>query len=110
MTTSTAIPARNAKKSSRDKAASIAVAIIAGSTVFGLLIGAVTFGALAIVFPLAVPIAQQYHVSVSARDMLIAEQFAHLWAVFAAIAIGFLLGAAATVIKAVSYLERTPHG
>jgi hypothetical protein len=110
MTASVATPSRNPERVRRSTTATLAIAILAGSIVFGLLIGAVTFGALALAFPLAVPIAQQYHVSVSANDMLIAEQFAHLWWVFAAFSIGCLVAAAAVVIKTLSYLEPRYQG
>ena len=42
-------------------AATIAIAIVAGTAVAGLFLAAITFGALAIAFPLAAPVAQQLH-------------------------------------------------
>ena len=104
MTASFAITPQNPRARRHGAAVTIAIAIIVGSTVFGLLIGAITFGALAIAFPLAVPIAEQYHVSVSPNDMHIAEQFSHLWWVFAAISVASLVAAAMVVVKTVSYL------
>ena len=56
----------------RGLVATIAIGLIASAAVLGLLVSGVTFLALAIAFEIAVPIAQQYHVSVSAADMAMA--------------------------------------
>jgi len=84
----------------------IAIALIAGSAVLGLLVAGITFGALAIAFPLAVPIAEQAHVQVSTADALLAERFASLWLVFGAFAIASLAGALGVVVATVRHFER----
>jgi hypothetical protein len=89
--------------------ASLAIAVVAGSIVFGLVLAAITFGAIAIAFPLAVPIAEAFRVAVSPTDVLIAERLASLWWVFAGVAVASLIAAAAISIKTVIYLGRPPR-
>ena len=91
-------------------AATVAIAIVAGSTVFGLIIAAITFGALAIAFPIAVPIAHQFQVAVSANDVLVAERFAAFWWVFAGVSIMSLLTAIAVIVATVKHVESPPAG
>ena len=94
----------------RSPAATIAIALIASSAVLGLLVSGVTFLALAIAFQIAVPIAQQYHVSVSAADMTVAGRIAEFWWIFGAISIASFVAAAVVAVKAVSRLDSTPRG
>ena len=94
----------------RSLAATIAIALIASSAVLGLLVSGVTFLALAIAFQIAVPIAQQYHVSVSAADMAVAGRIAEFWWVFGAISVASFLAAAVVAVKAVSRLDSAPRG
>ena len=108
MTISQAIRTPAPKSARHGAAVTVAIAVLAGSTVFGLIVGATTFGALAIAFPLAVPIAQQYHVAVSANDALIAERFASLWWVFAGASVMCLVAAVAVIVKTVKHLESPP--
>ena len=89
-------------------ATTLAIAIVAGSMVIGLIFAAITFGALAIAFPMAVPIAHQFHVAVSANDVLIAERFASLWWVFAGAAMVSLLAAVAVTVGTVKHFESPP--
>ena len=105
MTASSAQSPQSPPRGNHSAAGTLAIAILAGSAVLGLLIASVTFGALALAFPLIVPIAQQYQLSVSANDMLMAEQFSHLWWVFAGLAIACLAAAVLVVVKTASYLE-----
>jgi len=108
MTTSQSIRIPAPSLTRHGAAVTVAIAIVAGSTVFGLIVAATTFGALAIAFPLAVPIAQQYHVAVSANDALIAERFASLWWVFAGASVVSLLAAVGVVVATVKHLESPP--
>ena len=86
-------------------AGTVAIAIIAGATVLGLLVAASTFGALAVAFPLAVPFAEALQVSVSAHDLLIAQQFADLSWVFGTFTVAILVVAGVVVVKTVSYIS-----
>ena len=81
-----------------------------GRGAFGLVVAAVTFGALAIAFPIAVPIAHQFQVAVSASDVLIAERFAAFWWVFAGASIMCLLAAIAVIVTTVKHFETPPAG
>ena len=91
-------------------AATVAIAIVAGSAVLGLVMAAVTFGGLAIAFPIAVPIAHQFQVAVSANDVLIAERFAAFWWVFAGDSIMSLLAAIAVIVTTMKQFESPPAG
>src|SRR6478736_4884279 len=73
VTLSPAIRTAAPKSARHGTAATVAIAIVAGSTVIGLILAALTFGALAVAFPIAVPIAQQYQIAVSANDVLLAD-------------------------------------
>ena len=110
MTTSQAIQTSARRSARHGTAVTIAIAIVAGSTVLGLIVAATTFGALAIAFPLAVPIAHQFQVAVSPNDVLIAERFASIWWVFAAASIMSLLAAIAVVVATVKHVESTSVG
>jgi hypothetical protein len=89
----------------RGPVATISLAIIASATVFGLLIAGTVFLAMAVAFQIAVPIAQQYDVSVSAADMAMAARLAELWWVPGGIAIASLLAAAGVAITAFKRLD-----
>lgn len=108
MTLSQAIRTPAPRSVRHGAAATVAIAIVAGSTVFGLIIAAITFGALAIAFPMAVPIAHQFQVAVSANDVQLAERFASLWWVFAGVSIMSLLAAIAVIVATVKHLEPAP--
>ena len=94
----------------RSLAATVAIALVASSAVLGLLVSGVTFLALAIAFQVAVPVAQQYHVSVAAADMAMAGRIAEFWWVFGAISVASFLGAAVVAVKAVGRLDSAPRG
>jgi hypothetical protein len=95
-----------APKSARHgTAATVTIAIVAGSTAVGLIFAAITFGALAIAFPIAVPVAHQFQVAVSANDVAIAERFASIWWVFAGAAMASILAAAGVVVWTVKHFE-----
>jgi hypothetical protein len=89
-------------------AATIAVAIVAGTAVAGLFLAAITFGALAIAFPIAAPVAQEFHVAVRQSDIQIAQQFAAMWWVFGGLAIVCLAAASAIVLKTVTHFGPKP--
>ena len=60
----------------RNPVVTLAIALVAGSAVLGLLVSGVTFLALGLAFALAVPIAQHYTVSISAADIALAGRIA----------------------------------
>jgi hypothetical protein len=104
MTTSSAIqPGSNAQRPG--SASVLGIALLASATVVGLLMAAVTFFALAVAFPIAVPLAEQLNVPISASDMAIAEGFAAFWWVFAALAAASLVAAGVVVVKSVEVID-----
>lgn len=90
-------------------AASIVIGVIAAAVVLGLFVAGLTFFALAIAFPIAVPVANQYHVVVSAADAALAERFSEFWWVFAAFGFASLGGAVLVAVKAVQALSPAPR-
>ena len=87
------------------------VALVVGGvtviTVFALMVAGITFIGLAIAFPIAVPVAQYYHLAIDPLDAAIAQQFAGLWWAFAALAV-VSFGAAALVTVKVADLLAGP--
>ena len=83
----------------------IVIAVIAMTAIAALTVAGITFVGLAIAFPIAVPVAQHYHVAVSAADAALAERFAQFAWVFIVLAIGSFTAAAAIVVKAISALS-----
>jgi len=75
--------------------------------VFMLATVGITFIGLAIAFPIAVPVAQAYHVPVSAADAAIAESLAGFWWAFLALAGASFAAAAIVVVKVADVLSRT---
>ena len=108
MTISRTIRTPAPKSARHGGATSFAIAIVAGSAVISLILAAITFGALALAFPIAVPIAQQYHVAVSANDVLLAERFASIWWVFAGASLMSLFAVIAVIVATVKHLESPP--
>ena len=89
--------------------AAATVAIVAGVTVLTLIVAGITFFALAIAFPIAVPIAEAYNLPVSATDTAIAARFAELWWAFAALAFASFASATVVMVKVISYLSPAPR-
>ena len=85
--------------------AAVVVGIAAAIIVLGLFVAGVTFFGLAIAFPMALPVAEAYHVHVRVADAAIAGRLADFWWVFAGLAIGSFVAAAAVAVKAVSFLS-----
>jgi uncharacterized oligopeptide transporter (OPT) family protein len=107
MISSPVYPGRPARR--RALATTIAIGLIATSAVLGLVVAGVTFGALAIAFEIAVPIAQQYDVSVSAADMAMAARLADFWWVFGTLSVASFLGAGVVTVKAIAHLDSAPR-
>jgi hypothetical protein len=92
---------------------SAAVALVVGAvavvSVFTLIVAGMTFVGLAIAFPIAVPVAQAYHVPIAAADAAIAERFAGLWWAFAALAVVSFSAAALVTVKVADILSPRPR-
>ncbi|HEY0443302.1 MAG TPA: hypothetical protein VGC90_03680 [Candidatus Limnocylindrales bacterium] len=93
-----------------DVAANIVIGIIGGVVVFGLGTAGLTFLALAIAFPIAVPVAQQFHAVVSVADVAIAEQLARYWWVFAGFGVASFIAAGVVAIKVVDRVSPPRRG
>jgi hypothetical protein len=87
----------------------IVAGIIVAATVFGLFIAAITFAALAIAFPLAIPLVEQYRLPVSASDLALAARFADTWWVFGVLAIASVVAALFVAVKAIAILSPAPR-
>ena len=85
----------------RNPVVTLAIALVAGSAVLGLLVSGVTF--------LAVPIAQHYTVSISAADIALAGRIAEFWWVFATISVASFIGALVVAVKTVRHLGSPPR-
>jgi hypothetical protein len=85
--------------------AAVTVGVIAVSVVLVLLVTGVTFVGLAIAFPIAVPIAEAYHLPVSVADAALAEKFASIWWAFAALAVASFAAAAVVIVKVAAFLS-----
>ena len=94
----------------RGPVATVALALIASAAVFGLLISGVVFLAMAVAFEIAVPIAQQYDVSISPGDMAVAARVAELWWIPGGIAIASFLAAAGIALRAIDRVGSDPRG
>ena len=91
------------------RAPSPAVAAIAWAaiivTVFALISAGITFVGLAIAFPIAVPVAEAYHLPIRLADAALAERLAGFWWVFSGLAIASLVGAVVVAVKGVRFLS-----
>ena len=88
-----------------DVVASVVIGIIGFVAISGFGTAGLTFLALAIAFPIAVPVAQQFHVVVSSADVAIAEQLARYWWVFAGFGVASFIAAGVVAIKVVDRLS-----
>ena len=102
--TSSSVPIPSAR---RGPSAAV-VALVGGVTVvavFALIMAGITFIGLAIAFPIAVPIAEAYHVPIRAADAALAQQCAAFWWAVAALALASFVGAAAVTLGAARILS-----
>jgi hypothetical protein len=90
-------------------ATAVAVGIIATVAVLGLFVAGVTFLGLAIAFPIAGPVAAQYHVVVPAADLALAERLAGFWWLFGLLAIASVGAAVVVALKAIEHLSPAPR-
>lgn len=75
--------------------------VAATAVVVVLAVAGVTFFALAIAFPIAVPLAGQFDLPVDPNDVAIAQQFASLWWLFAAASVASFAAAIATIVEVI---------
>ena len=105
MTASTNITPVQPRRSGLSTATQAAV-----GTAFALFLALVgiTFVALAAAFPLVVPMIQDQHLPVSARDFEMAKAFASVWWIFAGVGVATLVAALVTAVKLVEHLDPQP--
>jgi hypothetical protein len=89
--------------------AAVGIALLAGVVILGLFVAGVTFIGLAIAFPIAIPVAAEFHVPVSAADAALAARFADFAWVFAGFALASLAGAVVVFLKAIQILSPTAN-
>ena len=82
---------------------------ITAATVFALIMAGITFFGLAIGFPIAVPVAEYYHLPIDPADAAIAQQFAGLWWAFLALAVVAFSAAALVTVKVADILSPKPR-
>jgi hypothetical protein len=98
----TATPvAQPIQRTAPDAITVLVVGLIGAVAVLTLITAGVTFFALAVAFPIALPIAQQFHVAVSATDIAIAEQFASVWYAFAGLGVASFAAAVVVMVAVV---------
>jgi hypothetical protein len=90
-------------------AAAVTIGILATVAVIALLTAGITFLGLAIAFPIAVPVAEQFRVAISATDLAIAERFADFWWVFGIFSVVAFVAAGVVAVKAIQHLSPTPR-
>jgi hypothetical protein len=107
--THTTFQPEQSRGSGPSTAAAVTIGIVAAVAVLALLTAGMTFLGLAIAFPIAVPVAQQFHVVVSATDLALAERFAAFWWVFGIFSVVSFVAAGVVAIKAIQHLSPTPR-
>jgi hypothetical protein len=90
-------------------AAAVTAAVVGGISVLTLILVGTTFFALAVAFPIAVPIAEAYNLPVSATDIALAARFAELSWAFAALAFASFASALVVIVKVISFLSPAPR-
>jgi hypothetical protein len=85
------------------------IAFLAGiaaiAAVLILFVVGVTFFALAIAFPIAVPMAEAYHLPIRVADAALANRLAGFWWLFGGLSIGSFVAAAVVAVKAVDFVS-----
>jgi hypothetical protein len=109
MTQSTSLHADQHRGGGTGSAAAVTIGILAAIAVLALFTAGMTFLGLAVAFPIAVPVAQQFHVAISATDFALAERFAAFWWVFGIFSIVSFVGAGVVAVKAIQHLSPAPR-
>jgi hypothetical protein len=89
--------------------AAAVIGLVVGLVVIILATVGITFFGLAIAFPIAVPVAEAYHLPVKAADAALAAQFAGFWWAFLALAVASFVAAGVIVVKLISFLSPGPR-
>ena len=105
MTASTNITPVQPRRSSLSTASQ---AVIGTAFALFLALVGITFVALAAAFPIVVPMIQDQHLPVSARDFEMAKAFASVWWIFAGVGVATLVAALVTAVKLVEHLDAAP--
>ena len=105
MTFAPVLQPRPIRRSVGRTTSSLLVALIAMTAVTVLTVGGIAFVALAIAFPIAVPVALEHHLPVSPADAALAQRFAEFAWIFVALGIASFTAAAAIVIKAAAAIS-----
>jgi hypothetical protein len=108
MTTSFTQP-QPSTRSGPSTAVGLTIAVVAGIAAFTFVMAGITFIGLAIAFPIAVPVAEAYHLPVSVADAALAERFAAFWWVFAGFALASFATAGVIVVKLIGFLSPGPR-
>jgi hypothetical protein len=88
----------------------VGIVLVAAIAFVTLVTVGITFASLAIAFPIAVPLAEQFHVAVKPADAALAQQLAGIWPAFVALAIaffGFALLVVAAAVRALTPSDRS---
>jgi hypothetical protein len=88
--------------------AALVLGVVATIGVFTLIIIGMTFAGLAIAFPIALPVAEAYHLPVPPADAALAERLAAFWWAFAGLAVAAFVGAGVVIVKVADILS--PRG
>lgn len=87
----------------------VTVGLIAGVSAIVLAFAGITFFGLAVAFPIALPVAEAYHLPVKAADAALAAQFAGFWWAFLALAVASFVAAGVIVAKLINFLSPAPR-
>ena len=103
MTSSFAQPAPASRGVS--PAVAVVVGLVTVVAVFALIIAGFTFFGLAIALPIAVPLAETYHLPVRPHDAALAQQLAGFWWAFAGLAVASFVAAAGVTLGVIRFLS-----
>jgi len=98
-----------AQPARRGSSSALIVGLAGAATILVLLVVGLTFFGLAVAFPIAIPVAQAYHLPVSASDAAIVARFAPLWWAFAGLAIASFAAAAVVLVKVINFVSPAPR-
>jgi len=93
----------------RRGSSALIVGLAGAATILVLLMAGLTFFGLAIAFPIAIPVAQAYHLPVSPADAAIVARFAPLWWAFAGLAIASFAAAVVVLVKVIGFVSPAPR-
>ena len=95
----TAFSVQPPARSNVSTAAALAIVLVAAVAFMTLITAGITFIGVAIAFPIAVPVAQYFHVAFTQTDAAVAQSIAGFWWAFVALAFASF-GAAVLVVAA----------